>query len=71
MIHLIPTLRPDGTLLWIPQGIATLLGVAADARLTEAQWENRELQALIQSRLKANEAGVKCTNAWHEENGYL
>lgn len=71
-IALIPAVRPDGTLVWIPRRMAKRIGMKKRGeRLTEAMWNDEELQALIHSRTKANEAGVVCDSYWHEQNGYV
>lgn len=73
MMALLPTLRADGTLFYLPPEMAKRLGVNAGDRLTAAQWEDRELQAMLASRVLRNEppSSGRCTVEWHQENGYL
>ena len=47
------TLRPDGTTLWLPEIMAGFLGFVRGQRLTEAQFNDAEIQGLIARRLSA------------------
>lgn len=69
-MRLIPAIRPDHTLLWLPDGMAARLKVARMTDLTPDQWSDAELQGLLASRLAANEAKQPCTAEWHVKNGY-
>lgn len=70
MITLIRTVRPGGTLLYLPGGIAARLQIIEGRTLTSAQWCDREVQALIASRTAANAAKKTCDHKWHRENRY-
>lgn len=71
MMELLPALRADGTLFYLPPEMAKRLKVAAGVRLSPAQWEDRELQAMLASRIARNEAKGHCNADWHTDNGYL
>lgn len=56
---IICTLRPDGTTLWLPEILASSLGLAEHARLTPGQYEHAEIQGLIARRFSAEGKGGK------------
>lgn len=64
---MMPVLRPDTTLLWVPDQMAAAMGLQRGQRLTEEQWQDREFQALIFSRQQAK---GQCNAEWHEKQGY-
>lgn len=70
MIELVPVLNLDHVLTWIPARIAAKIGAGRGVQLTEAQAADPEYSALIFSREKANQAGLRCDQKWHESNGY-
>jgi len=50
---LIPTLRPDHTLLWLPASIVAAFGIASSAgtpQLTPEQFESTTVQELLAQR---------------------
>ena len=47
---MIYTIRPDGTSLWLPDWLATRMGVRKRATLTEAQFNHPSIQSLIEDR---------------------
>lgn len=69
-LSVVAVLRPDQMLLWLPESMATRLNAHRGVVLNEEQWADRELQALIFSRQKANESGLRCDADWHRKNGY-
>lgn len=49
---LIYTVRPDGTALWVPSGMALRLGLAPGDRMARAIYDGREIQRLLEERHK-------------------
>ena len=47
---LIYVIRPDRTALWLPEILATSLGITAGTVLTEAQFNHAEIQGLLTRR---------------------
>lgn len=66
---LAPFLRPDRTLVWLPNGLVQRLGLQRGKQITTLQWNDREMVALLASREKANEAKQRCDADWHIKNG--
>lgn len=53
------TLRPDGTTLWLPEIMAGFLGLVRGQRLTDAQFNEAEIQGLLAGRLAGERKGAK------------
>jgi hypothetical protein len=47
------TVRPDGTALWLPEILASSLGIKKGDHLAPAQYDHQEIQGLIGRRLAA------------------
>lgn len=48
--HLIYTLRPDNTALWLPSDLMEALGIKRGDRLTQAQFNDPRVQELLAER---------------------
>lgn len=53
------TLRPDGTTLWLPEILASSLGLAHHQQLTPGQYEHAEIQGLLARRLVGERKGQR------------
>ena len=53
------THRPDGTTLWLPEILASSLGLTHHGQLTPGQYEHAEIQGLIARRLAAERKGER------------
>jgi hypothetical protein len=50
---MIYTIRPDRTALWVPEILASSLGLRRGQALTPEQYQHEEIQGLIARRLAA------------------
>lgn len=57
--HLIYTVRPDGTALWLPAGLAASLGIQYGQQLSRDLYGHEEIQGLIERRLEAEKGKAK------------
>lgn len=53
------TVRPGGTSLWLPSGMAEAMGIKWGTHLTVEQFEGEQIQALIRARMIAEKSRRK------------